>query len=234
MPKVNSQISVPKHVAIILDGNRRFAKRLMAEPWKGHEFGASKIRELLKYFKTYGITELTLYALSSENIKERPKNELSMLFKIFRDELRSMSLKELKDNGIRLRFIGNLKLLPDDIMLQCEKLESDTSNNKPFLVNFAIAYGGREEIVEAVKRIVKSKVKPSNINEKTFGNYLYMSDNPDLIIRTGGEKRTSNFLPWQSTYSEWIFLDKMWPEFSSDDLKVCITEYGQRKRNFGK
>ncbi|MEK6919368.1 MAG: polyprenyl diphosphate synthase [Nanoarchaeota archaeon] len=227
-------VIVPKHVGIILDGNRRFAKRLMTMPWRGHEFGAGKIHDLLKYFKSYGVMELTLYALSIDNINNRPKNELSMLFKIFRDELRTMSLKELKDGGISIRFVGNLIMLPDDIRLQCEKLEGDTSKNKPFIVNFAIAYGGREEIINAVKRIIVSKVKPSSINEKTFSNNLYLSHDPDLIIRTGGEKRTSNFLPWQSTYSEWVFLDKMWPEFGKEDLKACITEFSNRKRNFGK
>ncbi len=227
-------ISIPKHVAIILDGNRRFAKRLSKQPWKGHEFGAQKLKDLLKYFKDYGVCELTLYALSVDNINNRPKNELSMLFKIFRDELRNMSLDELKKNGIRIRFIGNLSLLPKDIMSQCEDLEKNTKMNKPFIANFAIAYGGRQEIIDAVKKIVDSKIKSSSINEKVISNSLYLSDDPDLIIRTGGEKRTSNFLPWQSTYSEWIFLDKMWPEFTKNDLKACIKEFSLRKRNFGK
>lgn len=229
-----SVLNVPKHVGIILDGNRRFARRLMSEPWKGHEYGAGKIRELLNYFREYGIHELTLYALSVENISSRPKNELEMLFKIFRNEFRNMNLKELKENGIRIRFIGNLKLLPEDIMNECERLEEETKKNSPFLVNFAIAYGGRQEIIEAVKRIIKSKAIPSEINEETMSKNLYLQSEPELIIRTGGEKRTSNFLPWQSTYSEWIFLDKMWPEFSNKDLKECITEFSNRKRNYGK
>ncbi len=228
--------NMPLHVSIILDGNRRFAKRLMKEPWKGHEYGAGKLRELLKYFKNYGITELTLYALSADNINSRPKTELEMLFKIFRNELRNLNLKELKEEGIRIRFIGNLKLLPQDIMEQCEELENNTKNNNPFIVNFAIAYGGREEIINAVKKILRSKkkIKASEVNESLIMNNLYMPDEPDLIIRTGGEKRTSNFLPWQSTYSEWLFLDKMWPEFSEEDLRACIEEYSKRKRNYGK
>ncbi|MBS3074323.1 di-trans,poly-cis-decaprenylcistransferase [Candidatus Pacearchaeota archaeon] len=231
---LKSDVSIPKHVSIILDGNRRFAKRLMKEPWKGHKYGAGKIRELLKYFMNYGITELTLYALSVDNINSRPKNELEMLFKIFRNELRNLNLQELNEEGIRIRFIGNLKLLPEDIMKRCEELEDNTKDNNPLTVNFAIAYGGREEIIEAVKRIINSKVKSKNINEDIINNNLYMPDEPDLIIRTGGERRTSNFLPWQATYSEWIFLDKMWPEFTKDDLKACIEEFSRRKRNYGK
>src|SRR3989338_2908600 len=231
---LKSDVSIPKHVSIILDGNRSFAKRLMKEPWKGHEYGAGKIRELFKYFMNYGITELTLYALSVDNINSRPKNELEMLFKIFRNELRNLNLQELNEEGIRIRFIGNLKLLPEDIMKRCEELEDNTKDNNPLTVNFAIAYGGREEIIEAVKRIINSKVKSKNINEDIINNNLYMPDEPDLIIRTGGERRTSNFLPWQATYSEWIFLDKMWPEFTKDDLKACIEEFSRRKRNYGK
>src|SRR3989344_8017551 len=123
---LKSDVSIPKHVSIILDGNRRFAKRLMKEPWKGHKYGAGKIRELLKYFMNYGITQLTLYALSVDNINSRPKNELSMLFKIFRKELRDLRMDDLKKEGIRIRFIGNLSLLPADISKQCEILESST------------------------------------------------------------------------------------------------------------
>jgi tritrans,polycis-undecaprenyl-diphosphate synthase [geranylgeranyl-diphosphate specific] len=229
-----ASVNVPKHVALILDGNRRFAKRLAKQPWRGHELGAGKIHDLLKYFKSYGVTQLTLYALSVDNINSRPKTELEMLFKIFRKELRELDIRELKDEGIRIRFIGNLSLLPKDVASQCEELEHSTRNNKPFLVNFAIAYGGREELVSAVKKILSNKVKPSDVDEELISNNLYMPDSPDLVIRTGGEKRTSNFLPWQSTYSEWIFLDKMWPEFSELDLKSCINEFSRRKRNFGK
>ncbi len=223
----------PNHVAIILDGNRRFAKRLILEPWKGHEYGKEKVEAMLDYAKELGIKEMTFYALSQENIKSRPRNELEFLYKIFREFFRDLDRKKIEKNKIRIKFIGNLDLLPSDLKEQCLELEKQTENNSGFLVNFAIAYGGRQEIIEAVKKILKNKIKEKDIDEKIIQQNLLLSGEPDLIIRTGGEKRTSNFLPWQSAYSEWIFMDKMWPEFEKQDLVNCIEEFKKRKRNFG-
>ncbi|MBS3075226.1 di-trans,poly-cis-decaprenylcistransferase [Candidatus Pacearchaeota archaeon] len=231
---MNHELNQPKHIAIILDGNRRFAKRLMLEPWKGYEYGREKVEKMLDYAKDLGIKELTFYALSVENIKSRPKNELEYLYKIFREVFKNMDKEKIHKNKIKMRFIGNLSLLPKDLKEQCEKLEQDTKNNNNFIVNFAIAYGGKQEIINMVKKILKKKIKEEDINEKTIEENLYMKDEPDLIIRTGGEKRTSNFLPWQSAYSELIFLDKFWPEFEKQDLINCIEEFKNRKRNFGK
>jgi tritrans,polycis-undecaprenyl-diphosphate synthase [geranylgeranyl-diphosphate specific] len=227
-------MSEPTHIAIIMDGNRRFAKRLMLEPWKGHEYGKEKVEDLLDYAKDLGIKELTFYALSCENIKSRPKNELEYLYNLMKSTFNEMNREKLEKNKIKIRFIGNLGLLPKDLREQCEKLEKQTEKNNSFIVNFAIAYGGRQEIIEAIKKILKNKINPEDINEQTVNNYLYLADEPDIIIRTGGEKRTSNFLPWQSTYSELIFLDKFWPEFDKQDLINCIKEFKARKRNFGK
>src|SRR3989344_7996381 len=223
----------PRHVAIILDGNRRFAKRLMLEPWRGHEYGKNKVEELLDYAKELGINEMTFYALSVENIKNRPKNELNYLYKIFRETFKSISREKIEKNKIKMRFIGNLSLLPEDLREQCLKLEEETFANNNFVVNFAIAYGGRQELIEAVKKILENKINPDDVNDKLFEENLYMNSEPDLIIRTGGEKRTSNFLPWQASYSEWFFLDKMWPEFEKEDLINCIEEFKTRKRKFG-
>lgn len=227
-------LNTPKHIAIILDGNRRFAKRLMLEPWKGHEYGAEKIEELLDYVKDLGIKELTLYCLSCENLKSRPKNELEYLFQIFKKEFKNLDREKIEKNKIQIKFIGNLSLLPKDLKEQCERLEKETKKNNNFKINFAIAYGGRQELIEAVKKIIKNKIKENEITEETIKDNLYISDEPDIIIRTGGEKRTSNFLLWQSTYSEWFFLDKMWPEFEKQDLLECIEQFKNRKRNFGK
>ncbi len=223
----------PKHIAIILDGNRRFAKRLILQPWKGHEYGKEKVEQLLDYAKDLGINQLTFYALSIENIKTRPKNELEFLYKLMKEFFKDINIKKIHKNKTKIRFIGNLSLLPKDLQQQCLELENQTKNNNNLIVNFCIAYGGRQELIEAVKKILKNKISPEELTENTIQQNLYLQDQPELIIRTGGEKRTSNFLPWQSTYSEWFFLDKMWPEFKKQDLINCIEEFKNRKRRFG-
>ena len=223
----------PEHVAFVLDGNRRFAKKLMFEPWKGHELGREKVEELIDYANDLDIKEMTFYALSSENIKKRPKNELKYIYKIFREFFRDISREKIQTNKMRIRFMGDLEILPDDLREQCNKLEEETEENDKFVVNFAIAYGGRQELISAVKKILKNKIDVEEIDENVFEDNLYLKSQPDLIIRTGGEKRTSNFLPWQSAYSEWFFLEKLWPEFEKEDLIKCIKEFKKRKRNFG-
>jgi len=223
----------PKHIAIILDGNRRFAKKLLLQPWKGHEYGRKKVEQLIDYAKEYGINQLTLYCLSCENIKNRPKNELEYLYKIFKESLKNINREKLQTNKTKIRFIGKISLLPQDLQQLCKQLEQETQNNNNLIVNFAMAYGGRQEIIQAIKKILKNKISHNDIDEQVIEQNLYMNDEPDIIIRTGGEKRTSNFLPWQSSFSEWIFLDKLWPEFEKQDLLQCIEEFKQRKRNFG-
>ncbi len=228
-----TQLDAPNHIGIILDGNRRFAKRLMLEPWKGHEYGEEKVEKLLDWANELGIKEFTLYCLSVENIKNRPKSELEYLFKVFRHAFRNIERDKIEKYKIKIRFIGNLSLLPEDLAEQCRVLEKETSGNSNYIINFALAYGGRQEIIEAVKKIVRNKVREEDVNEETFKKALWLEDEPDLIIRTGGEKRTSNFLPWQSSYSELIFLDKLWPEFDKEDLIACVQEFNSRKRRFG-
>ncbi len=224
----------PEHVAIILDGNRRFAKRLMLEPWSGHEYGKKKVEELLDYAKEIGIKEMTFYALSIENIEKRSSVELSYLYKIFREAFRDMDREKLMKDNTQIKFIGDLSLLPEDLMKECLKLEKETALNKEFIVNFAIAYGGRQELIEAVKKIINNKISAEKISSDIIEDNLYLRSEPSMIIRTGGEKRTSNFLLWQSSYSEWFFLDKMWPEFSKEDLMICVEEFKYRKRNYGR
>jgi len=227
----------PKHIAIIMDGNRRFAKKLILKPWKGHEYGKEKVEQLLDYAKDLGINQLTFYALSIENMKTRPKTELEFLYKIFKETIKNIDNKKIKQNKIKIRFIGDLSLLPQDLQQQCQQLEQQTKNNNNFTANFCIAYGGRQELTQAIKKILKNKISlekiDEQITEQTIQDNLYLQDQPDLIIRTGGEKRTSNFLPWQSTYSEWFFLDKMWPEFEKQDLINCIQKFKNRNRRFG-
>ena len=220
-----------KHIAIILDGNRRFAKKLMLEPWKGHEFGARKLEKLLSWAKEFGIKELTLYCFSFENFN-RPKKEFNYLTDLFKKEFSKLKNdKRIHKNKIKIRFIGKRELFDSEIREIIKELEKATQNYSKYKINFALGYGGRQEIIEAIKKLVK---KGKKINEKNFQKELWLSDEPDLIIRTGGEKRTSNFLPWQSIYSEWFFLNRMWPEFTKHDLIRCVNEFKKRERKFGK
>jgi tritrans,polycis-undecaprenyl-diphosphate synthase [geranylgeranyl-diphosphate specific] len=230
--------NVPKHVAIILDGNRRFAKKLMLKPWKGHEWGAKKVEQLLEWLKEFGIDEITLYAFSMQNFN-RPKEEFNFLMNIFKEMCESLLTdKRVEENDIRVRFIGRIGLFPKDLTELMHQVMEKTKNNTQHTINLAMAYGGREEIIDAVialsKDVKEGKVTPEQVNEALLKSYLYMPDEPELIIRTGGEKRTSNFLPWQGIYSEWFFLEKTWPEFEKEDLLQCIEEYQIRERRFGK
>ena len=201
--------SNPTHIAIILDGNRRFAKRLMLKPWKGHEYGREKVEKLMDWVKELGIKQLTFYALSVENIKTRPKKELNYLLNLMGDAFKKLEKDSKPEkNKIKIRFIGNLSLLPKDLREQCKRLEKQTEKIKDYIINFCIAYGGRQEIIEAIKKIIKKKIKPEKINENIIKQNLYLQEEPDIILRTGGEVRTSNFLPFQSAYSEIIFLTK--------------------------
>lgn len=229
---------VPRHIGIILDGNRRFAKRLMVKPWKGHEWGAEKIEKLLGWAADLGIKELTLYTFSMQNFN-RPKEEFDMLMKLFKETFRKPELKKkLMENKIRVNFIGRINLFPDEVNKSMEELMDLTKDNKEYTVNFAMAYGGREEIIDAVKkigeRIKKGELDVEDINEEVFNRNVYMDHKPDFIIRTGGDKRTSNFLIWQSYYSEWFFLEKFWPEFEKEDLIKCVEEFNNRERRFGR
>ncbi|MEK6906614.1 MAG: polyprenyl diphosphate synthase [Nanoarchaeota archaeon] len=219
------------HLGIILDGNRRFSKRLMKEPWKGHEHGAEKLKKLIDWCPDFNIKELTLYCFSLENFN-RPKKEFEYLMDLFKKELLDLkNNSQLDEKKIRVRFIGKRELLDKELQNLMSEIEEKTKSYNNFVVNFAIAYGGRQEIVEAVKKVVYNN---EEINEENIQKNLWMPEEPDLIIRTGGEKRTSNFLPWQSTYSEWIFLDALWPEFTKEDLKNSVDEFNNRQRRFGK
>jgi len=229
---------VPRHIGIIIDGNRRFAKKLMLKPWKGHEWGAKKLEKLLYWCKDFGVKELTIYALSIQNL-DRPKEELDYLLKLFIEFYNKLKEdKRIKESGIRIRFIGNRKLLPQNVQDAMYNLEENTKKNNQHQINFAMAYGGREEIIDATIKIAQKvkdgKLKPEEINAKTFEDNLSLKESPDMIIRTGGEKRTSNFLPYQSTYTEWFYLEKCWPEFEKEDLEKCVAEYSERERRYGK
>lgn len=233
-----SSNNVPRHVGIILDGNRRFAQKLMLKPWQGHEWGAKKVEKVLEWCKELDIKELTLYAFSIENFN-RPKEEFDYLMKIFNKEFaRLIDDSRLHKEQIKIRFIGRINMFPKEIQELMLKLMDITRGHERHILNFAMAYGGRSEIVDATKKIaelVKSgEIDINDINEDMFSKQLYINDDVDMVIRTGGEKRTSNFLPYQGAYAEWMYLEKMWPEFEKEDFISCIEEFKKRKRRFGR
>ncbi len=238
MTTINAS-KVPRHVGLILDGNRRFAKRLMLKPWMGHEWGAKKVEKLFEWCKELGVRELTLYSFSVQNFN-RPKEEFDYLMNLFVKEFDNLMKdpKQIHENKIRINFIGRIWMFPQEVQEKMKELMEMTKDYSGYKVNFAMAYGGREEVIDAVKKLsedIKSgKVNIEQINEEVFAKNLYLDSNPELIIRTGGERRTSNFLIWQSHYSEWIFLEKLWPEFEKEDFIACIEEYNDRERRFGK
>jgi len=234
----NTNAKVLHHVGLVVDGNRRFAKRLMLKPYMGHEWGAKKIREFLRWCQELSIKEVTLFTFSVENFN-RPKGEFDYLMDLFEREFKKISNDaEIYENKIRIKFIGRIFMFPEKVQLAMRELEEKTKNHDQFFVNFAMAYGGRAEIVDAAKRIAEKiesgELKVGEIDEKTFREHLYLDSDPDLIIRTS-ESRLSGFLLWQSSYSELIFLtDVMWPEFTKEHFITCINEYKKRKRRFGK
>ena len=231
------QVGGKLHIGIILDGNRRYAKKKKIMPWEGHKVGADKVFELLEWGKKLNVSELTLYTFSIENFN-RPEKEKKFLFNLFKENMRKLDRGKLKKDGTRVHFIGRLDMFPEGLYEEMHKLMNDTRDNKDYKINFAMAYGGRAEIVDAVKkismRVKKGELDETDICEELITSNVYLPDEPDLIIRPGGEKRVSNFLIWQSYYSEWYFTDKLWPEFTKEDFSKAIEEYMIRERRFGR
>jgi len=228
----------PKSIAIILDGNRRYSKKLGLKPWQGHKFGAEKVKDILEWCQDLGIKELTLYSFSIDNFN-RTEQEKKVLFSLFKKNINKLKNDErLSKDGIQVRFIGRLQLFPKDIQKEMHEVMEKTKKNKNFKLNFAMAYGGRAEIVDATKKIIKkiknNEINENDIDETLLNENLYMSSSPDILIRPGGEKRISDFLLWQLAYSELFFIDKLWPEFTKQDLVEIIKEFKKRDRRFGK
>jgi len=225
-------------VAIVLDGNRRYGKKQGLKPWKGHKFGVDKVKDLLKWCQELGIKELTLYTFSIDNFN-RSEQEKKVLFVLFKENIRKLKDDERLDkNGIKVRFIGRLQMFPEDIQKEMYEVMEKTKENNNFKLNFAMAYGGRAEIVDATKKIIKKiknkEIDEEDIDEQLINENLYLSSSQDILIRPGGEKRISDFLIWQSNYAELFFLDKLWPEFTKEDLVQVIEEFKNRERRFGK
>jgi tritrans,polycis-undecaprenyl-diphosphate synthase [geranylgeranyl-diphosphate specific] len=225
-----------------MDGNRRLARELLKRPWEGHKLGLKKARDVLQWCCELGIKHATTYALSLENMTKRPKRELAYILKYIgmeADNILTNKEHPVHKFKVKVRFIGRIHLLPSWLRKKMSAVETATKSYKKHILNIAIAYGGQQEITDAVKELMQKALKgvlsPANLNDRIIREHLYTNDQPapDLIIRTGGEHRLSNFLPYQAAYSELIFLDKRWPEFTRNDLVACLDEFEQRQRRFG-
>jgi undecaprenyl diphosphate synthase len=224
---------VPRHVAIIMDGNGRWAKARGLPRTEGHRQGTENLRRLLRSCVELGIEILTIYAFSTENWA-RPAAEVQMLMKIL-EMVIDRELKDLDANGVQIRHIGELGGIAPGLQKKIRQACDYTRHNSKLVLNVAFNYGGRDEIVHAVRRIVEDNIPAEKIDEKLISRYLYTSDlpDPDLIIRTSGELRISNFLIWQGAYSELYSTPTYWPDFDKEELRKALIAYGQRKRRFG-
>ena len=224
--------NLPKHIAIIMDGNGRWAKNRSLPRTAGHAAGSKTFKDIARYCNKIGLKYLTVYAFSTENWK-RPKEEVDNIMKIFKEYLEDT--KSFKDENIQLQFIGDRSVLDEEIqrlMTECEKESADSTG---LHLNIAINYGGRDEIVHAVKQIVAEGIDANDITEQMISDKLYTSGqpDPDFIIRPSGEYRLSNYLIWQSAYAEYWFSDILWPDFKPSDLDKAIQDYNKRNRRFG-
>ncbi len=223
-----------QHIAIMMDGNRRWAKSKGLDPVKGHEFAANQaIEPIIDKCVDLGIPFVTFWAFSTENWK-RDEDEIKKLFELFRIAFGTLAVKFIK-KGARLRILGELNRFPKDIANRSLEIINQSAKNSKITVSFALNYGGRDEILRAVKKIVKDKVDPKDIDETLFSSYLDTSGipDPDLIIRTGGEFRTSGYLPWQAVYAELYFTSVLFPDFTPQEFEKAITNFSDRDRRFG-
>ncbi len=222
----------PYHLGIIIDGNRRWAKERGLPALEGHRRGLERLKELIDWSKERGIKILTLFVFSTENWK-RSKVEVNYLMRLFGQALSKKNIQKIHQEGIKIRVIGQRERLPGSLQKTIKDVEELTKSNKGMVLNFALNYGGRAEIVEAIKNVIKKKIPLEKITEDMISQNLWTSD-VDLIIRTGKEQRISNFLIWQAAYSELYFCPKYWPEFSEKDLDRALQRYACCQRRFGK
>ena len=232
----NGKLAPPRHIAIIMDGNGRWAKKRGLPRTAGHAAGGEAFRRIANYCRTLGVKYLTVYAFSTENWK-RPEDEVSGIMKLLGRYL-TEALEDMEKNRVRFRFFGDLTRLSPELRKLCEDAQN-RSQDYDVQVNFCLNYGGRDEIVKAsaafAKDVQSGLYQPEDLTEELLSQYLYSKDVPDpeLIIRPSGEQRTSNFLLWQSAYSEFVFMDVLWPDFGPDDLDKAIAEFHGRNRRFG-
>jgi undecaprenyl diphosphate synthase len=223
----------PDHIAIIMDGNGRWAQKRGLPRLEGHQAGVENLRSAISYFAKLKLKYLTLYGFSTENWK-RPKAEIEGLLNLLQEAIDKETL-ELHKNGIRIRHLGRREKLPVGLQQAITRAVELTKNNKGMTVSFAFDYGGRAEILDAVRKIMNEGIPPQKIDEQLFDSYLYTAGLPevDLVIRTAGELRISNFLIWQTAYSEYYFAEVFWPDFDSKEIDKALLAYSQRQRRFG-
>ena len=229
----NMQINIPESIAIILDGNGRFAEKMNIERAEGHKAGCVALENILEESVKIGVKFLTVYAFSTENWKRSP-TEINALFDLFFIYLNKIYNKA-KENNVKVNFIGDFYKFPKNISEKCDFLMSETKNNTRLTFSIAFNYGSRDEIIRAIKKMSKDKISIDDLTESIFNRYLdtYNIKDPDLLIRTSGEIRISNFLLWQIAYSELYFTDVLWPEFTTYEYYKAILSYNKRNRRYG-
>lgn len=225
---------IPVHIAIIMDGNGRWAQERNLPRYFGHQAGVESVREVVRSCAKLGVKYLTFFVFSTENW-ERFKKEVDALMRLLKKLLKSEA-KELNENNVRVKAIGQIEKLPKEVRKNLDELIELTKNNNELTLILSLSYGGRQEIIDAVKKILDTKMASERLNEKEFRKFLYDPDipDPDLLIRTGGEYRISNFLLFQSAYTEFYFTTTLWPDFREKDLLLAIEDYQKRKRKFGR
>lgn len=225
---------IPRHIAVIMDGNGRWAKKRGMPRLFGHRAGMESLRAVIKACVEFGIKYLTVYAFSTENWG-RPQDEVSGLEKLFHEAFTN-ELLELHKQGVRIIHLGQREGIPQDLLKEIDEAVALSKNNDRLVLAVALNYGSRNEIMHAVQRMIADGLKPEEITEKKISEYLFTAGipDPDLVIRTSGEQRLSNFLLYQSAYAEWEFPETLWPDFGKEQLLEAITEYAKRDRRFGK
>lgn len=235
----NEKSSVPQHIVLFPDGNRRWAKEQGLDTLEGHKAGYENILKFREWCQARGVKGLTAFGFSTENWN-RTEREVSYLMRLLESALvsnfkRYLNEEDFRKQGVRVRVIGQKERLPKSLQNEIAKVEEGTKDNTNFFLNLAISYGGRWDILQAVQKIVKSGISSQDITEDTISSYLSTAElpEPDLVIRAGGEKRFSNFLLWQSAYAELYFSEKYWPAFTEQDFEEALQEYAKRQRRFG-
>ena len=232
--KIDSS-NLPKHIAVIMDGNRRWATAHNLPPGDGHKAGVQNLEKIVQHCKEIGIKHITVYALSTENWKKRSAQEVKGIFNLLVQLVKEKKI-EYQKSGIKFFVLGNFQTFPLKVRKAIKKIMDTVLDQERLKFNVALNYGGRDEIISAIKNIIKDGVKPSQVDEKLISKYLYTAGqpDPDLVIRPGGEFRLSNFLLWQLSYAELYFTDVLWPDFGPKQLDKAIIWYQQRNRRMGK